>query len=98
VNRLLPELGAEKVFVEGDAVILALYDYESETGDGDSAPSSPTGLPVARACGLARSILRVVAMQNVLNRRHGLPELELGLGIAYSGGSRISSTTTAGAS
>lgn len=79
VNRLLPELGAEKLFVEGDAVILALYDYESEAGsDGASA------MPVARACGLARSILRVVAMQNVLNRRHGLPELELGLGVAYS--------------
>ena len=79
VNRLLPELGAEKLFVEGDAVILALYDYE---GDAEAKASSAT--PVARACGLARSILRVVAMQNVLNRRHGLPELELGLGVGYS--------------
>ena len=79
VNRLLPELGAEKLFVEGDAVILALYDYESEAGT-EGASSQP----VARACGLARSILRVVAMQNVLNRRHGLPELELGLGVAVS--------------
>ncbi|WP_295887619.1 hypothetical protein [uncultured Thiohalocapsa sp.] len=79
VNRLLPELGAEKLFVEGDAVILALYDYEDEAG-----ADAGSGRPVARACGLARSILRVVAMQNVLNRRHGLPELELGLGIAYS--------------
>jgi hypothetical protein len=79
VNRLLAELGAEKLFVEGDAVILALYDYEGEAG-GDGS----TAMPVARACGLARSILRVVAMQNVLNRRHGLPELELGLGVAYS--------------
>ncbi|MCG6943123.1 MAG: hypothetical protein LJE69_17975 [Thiohalocapsa sp.] len=79
VNRLLPELGAEKLFVEGDAVILALYDYESERGS-----EATTVMPVARACGLARSILRVVAMQNVLNRRHGLPELELGLGVAYS--------------
>lgn len=79
VNRLLAELGAEKLFVEGDAVILALYDYEDEAGR-DAA----TAMPVARACGMARSILRVVAMQNVLNRRHGLPELELGLGVAYS--------------
>jgi class 3 adenylate cyclase len=79
VNRLLPELGAEKLFVEGDAVILALYDYENDSG-GDTS----TAMPVARACGLARSILRVVAMQNILNRRHGLPELELGLGVAYS--------------
>jgi class 3 adenylate cyclase len=79
VNRLLPELGAEKLFVEGDAVILALYDYET-----DAADEGTSAQPVARACGLARSILRVVAMQNVLNRRHGLPELELGLGVAYS--------------
>ncbi|NBC13615.1 MAG: hypothetical protein GVY09_09770 [Gammaproteobacteria bacterium] len=79
VNRLLAELGAEKLFVEGDAVILALYAYED-----DSGRESTTAMPVARACGMARSILRVVAMQNVLNRRHGLPELELGLGVAYS--------------
>jgi hypothetical protein len=83
VNRLLPELGAEKLFVEGDAVILALYDYESEAG-AEAGNEGAIGQPVARACGLARSILRVVAMQNVLNRRHGLPELELGLGITYS--------------
>jgi len=74
VNKLLPEFGAEKLFVEGDAVILAIYEYES---DGP-------GTAVARACGLARSILQLVALQNVLNRKHGLPELELGLGVAYS--------------
>lgn len=73
VNDLLAEFGAEKLFVEGDAVILALYD---------DAPDEPRPI-VARACGLARSILDVVALQNVTNRKHGLPELELGLGIAY---------------
>ena len=78
VNKLLPEFGAEKLFVEGDAVILVLYEYESQAGKLGGVQ------PVARACGLARSILRVVALQNVLNRKHGLPELELGLGIAYS--------------
>ena len=74
VNKLLPEFGAEKLFVEGDAVILAIYEYESD------GPATT----VARACGLARSILQLVALQNVLNRKHGLPELELGIGIAYS--------------
>lgn len=73
VNKLLPDYGAEKLFVEGDAVILAIFEYD-ETG---------SGMAVARACGLARKILQVVALQNVLNRKHGLPELELGLGIAY---------------
>jgi class 3 adenylate cyclase len=78
VNRLLPEFGAEKLFVEGDAVILALYEYESQAG-------SASGVhPVARACGLASRILQLVAEQNVQNRQHGLPELELGLGIAFS--------------
>lgn len=76
--RKLPEFGAEKLFVEGDAVILALYEYASQA---DSA----SGLhPVARACSLASRILQLVARQNVQNRDAGLPELELGLGIAFS--------------
>ena len=76
VNRLLPEYGAEKVFVEGDAVILVLFEYEDEG----------KGLSVARACGLARKILQVVSLQNIHNHKHGLPPLELGLGIAFSRG------------
>lgn len=74
VNSLLPEVGAEKLFVEGDAVILALYEYA------DEGP----GYAVAQACRLARKILQVVALQNVQNRRLDLPELELGLGISFS--------------
>jgi hypothetical protein len=73
VNGLLPQYGAEKVFVEGDAVILAIFEHEGQGA----------GSIVARACGLARGILQVVAVQNALNRKHGLPDLELGLGIAY---------------
>jgi len=78
VNRLLPEFGAEKLFVEGDAVIMALYEYESQAGSASGVE------PVARACGLASRILQLVAVQNAQNRQHGLPELELGLGIAFS--------------
>lgn len=74
VNRLLPEFGADKLFVEGDAVILALYEYT----DGDRE------LVVAQSCRLAIKILHVVALQNRQNRSLGLPELELGLGISFS--------------
>ncbi|MGA7980518.1 MAG: hypothetical protein WCA32_09840 [Chromatiaceae bacterium] len=74
VNKLLPEYGAEKLFVEGDAVILVIFEYE---GDGP-------GAAVARACGLARKILQVVSLQNAFNRSNGLPDLELGVGIAFS--------------
>ncbi|WP_295426943.1 hypothetical protein [uncultured Thiodictyon sp.] len=74
VNRLLPEFEAEKLFVEGDAVILALYEYV------DDGP----GLAVARACRLARKILQVVKMQNAQNHQLGLPDLELGIGISFS--------------
>jgi len=78
VNKLLPAFGAEKLFVEGDAVIMALYEYESESGGACGER------PVARACTLARKVLQTVALRNALNRRHALPELELGLGIAFS--------------
>jgi class 3 adenylate cyclase len=74
VNALLAEFGAEKLFVEGDAVILALYDYL------DQSPR----LAVARACRLACRILQVVGRQNLANRQLDLPELELGLGVSYS--------------
>ncbi len=74
VNKLLSEFGAEKVFVEGDAVIIAVYELEHER----------SGSAVVRACCLSRKILNVVNLQNMVNRRHGLPDLELGLGIAFS--------------
>jgi hypothetical protein len=74
VNQLLPEFGADKLFVEGDAVIVALYEYL------DDSPS----LTVTRACRLARKVLQVVTLQNVRNRRNDLPELELGLGLSFS--------------
>jgi len=73
VTKLLPDFAADKLFVEGDAVILAVFEYDGEG----------PGMAVARACGLARKILQVVALQNVLNRRHELPELELGLAVTF---------------
>lgn len=75
ITAMLPEFGAEKVFVEGDAVILMIPEYENKKGD-DQA--------VARACGLALRILQNLDQRNADSRRLGLPQLELGLGIAYA--------------
>lgn len=76
ITKLLERFGAKKVFVEGDAVILSLYEYQETPQD---------WLAISRAAGLARDILGVVDAQNAQNRKHGLPELELGMGIAWLG-------------
>jgi len=74
INALLEKYGASKVFVEGDAVILMIPEY---------AGHNQNAMVVARACGLANRILDVVKRRNSENRHLGLPELELGIGIAY---------------
>ncbi|MES9994245.1 MAG: hypothetical protein ABW098_20030 [Candidatus Thiodiazotropha sp.] len=75
ITKLLERFGAQKVFVEGDALILAVM----ETGR-----ITTQALTVANACGLARKMLSVMDAQNSQNRVHNLPKLELGLGIAFS--------------
>src|SRR5205085_6481244 len=72
VNKLLAKYGARKVFLEGDAIILALLEREGEAG-----------LSVSRACVLAREIIEIVRGYNQLLSRAGLPTLELGLGISF---------------
>src|ERR1700751_3125297 len=72
VNKLLPKYGSCKVFIEGDAVILALHEKEGEPG-----------LAVSRACVLAREMVEIVRGYNALVTKAGLPPLELGVGIAY---------------
>jgi len=72
VNKLLPKYGATKVFLEGDAIILALLEREGDPG-----------LAVGRACVLAREIIEIVRGYNQLLERGGLPTLELGVGISY---------------
>ncbi|MFK5970715.1 MAG: hypothetical protein QM487_11435 [Candidatus Marithrix sp.] len=74
INQLIEIFGAEKVFIEGDAVILSLFEYH-KIPDQWSA--------VARACGLASHMLQVVNKQNEVSRKYDLPELELGIGICY---------------
>ena len=73
ITRELKAFGAEKVFVEGDAVIISLMEYEGRPRD---------HLAVARACGLAQRILEVVQAKNAESHELGLPPL--GIGIAYS--------------
>jgi hypothetical protein len=78
VNKLLPKYGASKVFIEGDAVILALHEKEGEAG-----------LAVSRACVLAREIVEIVRGYNELVTKSGLPPLELGVGICYQDASPL---------
>ncbi|MBZ5568318.1 MAG: hypothetical protein LAN64_10775 [Acidobacteriia bacterium] len=72
VNKLLPKYQATKVFIEGDAVILALFGYEGRQE-----------FPVARTCVLAREIISIVRAYNDKSREGGLPNLELGIGISF---------------
>jgi class 3 adenylate cyclase len=70
VNKLLEKYGAQKVFLEGDAIILAILEREGDNG-----------LGVSRMCVLAREIIEIVRGYNELMQRDGLPQLELGVGI-----------------
>src|SRR5580698_5978247 len=70
VNKLLEKYSARKVFLEGDAIILAILEREGEPG-----------LAVSRMCVLAREIIEIVRGYNELMQRSGMPGLELGLGI-----------------
>lgn len=74
IRQLLEKFGAEKVFIEGDAVILSIFEYQN-------APEQ--WVATARACGLAKHMLEVVHTQNQVSRTYHLPELELGIGICY---------------
>lgn len=70
VNKLLGKYGAQKVFLEGDAIILAILERAGEPE-----------LAVSRACVLAREMIEIVRGYNELMQRSGMPELELGVGI-----------------
>ncbi|MGD0546187.1 MAG: hypothetical protein ABSB65_17425 [Candidatus Acidiferrales bacterium] len=74
VKRILERFGAATVFIEGDAIILAIDETES---------TRATARGVARACVLAREILAVTLAYNQRARTSGLPGLELGVGVAF---------------
>ncbi len=76
ITSILSRFGAHKVFIEGDAIILAIFEHENQPQNWYS---------VARACGLAMNILLIVDRYNRKNRESHLPQLEFGLGISYNG-------------
>lgn len=75
ISEILCDYNASKVFIEGDAVILSIFEKKD---------TAQNGYSVARACGLAVSILQIVRQYNVKNQKHDLPILELGIGICYN--------------
>ncbi len=72
VNKLLAKYGATKVFLEGDAIIVALLERDGEAM-----------LSVGRTCVLAWEIVSLLHEYNDLLEGSGLPPMEVGLGIAY---------------
>ncbi len=72
VNKLLAKYGATKVFLEGDAIIVALLERKGEAM-----------LGVGRTCVLAWEIVNLLREYNELLERSGLPPMEVGLGIAF---------------
>jgi hypothetical protein len=74
ITKSLAEYGAEKVFIEGDAIILSIFEHE-ETPEGWYA--------VSRACGLAVRMIQIVKQVNNELKNTKLPKLEQGIGIGY---------------
>jgi hypothetical protein len=72
INKLLPKYEAKKVFIEGDALILALFERDGEPA-----------LGVAQTCVLAKEMIQVVTAYNERSLAAGLPNLEVGIGISY---------------
>jgi hypothetical protein len=74
MSEIVSQYGAMKVFIEGDAIILAILERQEE----ESGKYS-----VSRSCGLAINMLDVIQRYNVKSRKYKLPILELGFGICY---------------
>jgi hypothetical protein len=78
ITSILFDYSAEKVFLEGDAIILAISEHED---------TPEKWYCVARACGMASKILQIVQKYNSQSQKHKLPVLELGIGISYNNSS-----------
>jgi hypothetical protein len=76
VKRLLDRYAAKKVFIEGDAIVLAIFETEATQG---------AARPVAKACALSKQILVVCNSYNDGAVSTKLPALELGIGVAFQG-------------
>ncbi len=74
ITEILSEYDAHKVFIEGDAIILAIFEREE----------TPSGwYSVARACGMAINMLMIINRYNKKSQEYHLPVLELGIGICH---------------
>jgi len=76
ITGILSRFGAFKEFIEGDAIILSIFEHENQPQNWYS---------VARACGLAMNTLLIVQRYNRKNVASRLPLLEIGIGISYAG-------------
>jgi hypothetical protein len=76
VKRLLDRYSAKKVFIEGDAIVLAIFETEG---------SQSYARAVAKACVLSRQILTVCNSYNDRAVSSQLPALEIGVGVAFQG-------------
>jgi hypothetical protein len=74
ISEIVSQYAALKVFIEGDAIILAILERkDDEAGK----------YCVSRACGLAINMLSVIQRYNAKSKKYKLPILELGVGICY---------------
>jgi hypothetical protein len=77
ISEILAEYDAVKVFIEGDAIILSIFERED----------MPEGwYSVARACGIAINMLLIIQRYNANSQKYKLPILELGIGIGHDPG------------
>lgn len=74
ISEILSEYDAQKIFIEGDAVILSIFERQD-------TPSGWYG--VARACGIALNMLLIIQRYNEKSKKYMLPILELGIGISF---------------
>lgn len=74
ITKVVAAYGAQKLFLEGDAIILALAGHQGALAD---------WFGVARACGLAASIVKIIDRYNAHSQKHRLPNLEIGCGISF---------------
>ena len=76
VKKLLDRYAAKKVFIEGDAIVLAIFETESNRAYARA---------VAKACILSRQMLAVCNSYNDGAVASDLPALEIGIGVAFQG-------------
>lgn len=76
VQKVLERFGASKVFIEGDAIVMAIYETEA---------NRMRQRAVAKACLLARQIVGIAQAYNERSEGGDLPRLEIGVGVAFQG-------------